>query len=108
MYQLRKGVENMASNQRFDFNQANNFKSQLEQEGSKIEADLTRMVSKVEGIRAWWSGGSEEAFIENFKQTKTKIVTSLNEVIGNYKTLVDSISTAKSDSDADIARQLRK
>lgn len=95
------------ANQKFDFNEANQLKTTLEREMGKVEADLKQMMTRVEGVRSWWSGGSEEAFIQNFKETKDKIVKSLNECLANYKTLVDQISTAKQESDAALARQLK-
>lgn len=95
------------ANQKFDFNEANTLKTKLSTEVGKVEADLKNMMTMVEGVRAWWSGGSEEAFIQNFRGTKDKIVKSLNECIADYQRLVDQISKAKQDSDADIARQLR-
>lgn len=95
------------ANQKFDFNEANQLKTKLKTEINKIEADLKQMMTNVEGVRAWWSGGSEEAFIQNFRGTKDKIVKSLNECIAEYQRLIDQISKAKQDSDADIARQLK-
>lgn len=95
------------ANQRFDFNEANALKNKLSSEANKLEGDLKNMMQQVEGVRNWWSGGSEEAFINNFKQTKDKIVKSLNECIADYQKLVDQISKAKQESDADIARQLK-
>jgi uncharacterized protein YukE len=101
-----KEVKRMAI-QKFDFAEANALKTKLSNEARKIEADLTKMTTQVEDIRKWWAGGSEEAFIQNFKDTKVKIVKSLNECIGNYQKLIDQVSKAKQDSDAEIARQLR-
>ena len=95
------------ANQKFDFNEANNLKTKLEKEMSKVEADLNQMANMVEGVRSWWSGGSETAFIENFKGTKAKIVKSLNDCIADYKKLVEQIAKAKQESDAAIAQQLR-
>ncbi len=98
----------MANLQKFDFNEANQLKSKLSSEINKVEADLKQMMTMVEGVKAWWSGGSEEAFINNFRQTKDKIVKSLNECIADYQKLVDQISKAKQEADADIARQLNR
>lgn len=94
------------ANQRFDFDQATQLKVKLNAEADKLETELNQMMSQVEGVKEWWSGGSEIAFINNFKSTKEKIVKSLNECIDNYNKLVDQIAKAKRDSDADIARQL--
>ncbi|MDD2234885.1 MAG: hypothetical protein PHZ11_10175 [Desulfitobacteriaceae bacterium] len=95
------------ANQRFDFNEANRLKTQLTTEINKIESDLKHMMTMVEGVRNWWSGGSEEAFIQNFRGTKDKIEKSLNECIADYQRLIDQIARVKQESDADIARQLR-
>ncbi len=94
------------ANQKFDFNEANQLKSRLTTEINKVEADLKNMMTMVEGVRAWWSGGSEEAFIQNFKGTKDKIEKALNECISEYQRLIDQIARVKQESDADIARQL--
>ena len=96
------------ANQKFDFNEANQLKSKLSSEINKVESDLKQMMTMVEGVKAWWSGGSEDAFIQNFRQTKDKIVKSLNECIADYQKLVDQISKAKQEADADIARQLNR
>jgi uncharacterized protein YukE len=96
----------MANQQKFDFEKANALKTKLNQEQQKLENDLKGMVRQVEDVRQWWSGGSEEAFINNFKATKEKIVKSLSECIAGYNKLVDQVAKAKQDSDADLARQL--
>jgi uncharacterized protein YukE len=95
------------ANQKFDFNEAEQLKGRLSTEVQKIEADLNNMMTMVEGVRAWWSGGSEEAFIQNFSGTKGKIVTALNDCIMDYQKLIDQIARIKQESDASIASQLR-
>lgn len=95
------------TSQKFDFNEANQLKTRLSSEVSKLESDLKNMMRMVEGVRSWWSGGSEEAFIQNFRGTRDRIVKSLNDCMSEYQRLIDQISRAKQESDADIARQLR-
>ncbi|GGH11044.1 WXG100 family type VII secretion target [Paenibacillus segetis] len=97
----------MADQQKFDFNQAEQLKTKLQSEISKIEADLKRMTAQVEGVKSWWSGGSEEAFIGNFTTTKNQVVSSLNKWIEDYKILIGQIADIKRDSDADLASKLR-
>ncbi len=95
------------ANQKFDFNEANQLKTKLSTGIGRVEADLKQMMTMVEGVRGWWSGGSEEAFINNFRGTKDKIVKSLNECISDYQRLVDEIARVKQENDAAIARQLK-
>ncbi|WP_410771625.1 hypothetical protein [Fontibacillus sp. BL9] len=97
----------MANQQKFDFDQAEGLKTKLQSEIGKIEADLKRMTTMVEGCKSWWSGGSEEAFISNFQTTKAQVVTSLNKWIEDYKTLIGQIADVKRQSDADLASKLR-
>ncbi|WMT42046.1 hypothetical protein RE628_06310 [Paenibacillus sp. D2_2] len=96
-----------ANQQKFDFDQAKNLESKLQSEISKIEADLKKMATMVEGVRSWWSGGSEEAFISNFQTTKGEVVKSLNAWADDYKRLIQKIAEIKQQSDADLANQLR-
>lgn len=98
----------MAANQKFDFQQAEALKTKLQSEIVRIEGDLKRMTTMVEGVKSWWSGGSEDAFINNFRSTKDQVVTSLNKWIEEYKQLIQQISTIKAESDADLARQLNR
>lgn len=93
--------------QRFDFNQAESLKNTLQNEANKLSEDLNRMMQKVEGVRNWWQGGSEEAFIENFRNTKEQIVRSLNQVIEDYKMLIEKIKQAKQEAESSIAQQIR-
>jgi uncharacterized protein YukE len=98
----------MAVNQKFDFDRANQLKSTLTNGAGKLETDLKTMMQQVEGVREWWSGGSEQAFIENFRRTKLNIEKSLNQCIQEYNRLIGEIAQAKQQSDADIARQLNR
>lgn len=93
--------------QRFDFAEAERLKNTLKQEAQRLEADLRQLMGKVEGVRSWWSGGSEEAFIDHFRRTKDQIVASLNQVIEDYSVLIQKIADAKQQSDASLAQQLR-
>lgn len=96
-----------AANQKFDFGRATELQNTLQNEISKIESDLKRMASKVEGVTEWWSGGSEQAFIGNFQTTKEQVVKSLNTWINDYKKLIADIADIKQQSDADLASKLR-
>ncbi|GGG02769.1 hypothetical protein [Paenibacillus aceti] len=96
-----------ANQQKFDFQQAEALKTKLQSEIGKIDADLKRMATMVEGVKSWWSGGSEEAFIANFQTTKTQVSQSLNKWIEEYKVLIGKIAEIKQQSDADLANQLR-
>ncbi|MFP4697782.1 MAG: WXG100 family type VII secretion target [Eubacteriales bacterium] len=95
------------ANQKFDFGEADALKTKLGQGISQIEDDLKQMMGQVEGVKSWWAGGSEDAFIDNFRGTKDHIVKSLNEYLEDYNRLIESIKKAKSESDAAIASQLR-
>ncbi|GIO85887.1 hypothetical protein J25TS5_28190 [Paenibacillus faecis] len=97
----------MANQQKFDFDQAEGLKNKLQSEIAKIESDLKRMATMVEGVKSWWSGGSEEAFIANFQTTKGQVVTSLNKWIEDYKQLIGQIAEVKRQSDADLASKLK-
>jgi uncharacterized protein YukE len=103
-----KEENNMAADQKFNFSEASNLKGKLSTEVNNVETQLKQMMRMVEGVTSWWSGGSEKAFIENFRSTKDNIVTSLNKCIQDYKTLVDQIIAAKQESDTSIANQLNK
>lgn len=96
-----------SSAQRFDFDQANSLNGKLKSGATNLENELKRMMKDVEGVTNWWSGGSEQAFIQNFRTTKDKITTSLNQCLADYQKLVNDISKAKSDSDKAIADKLR-
>ncbi len=93
--------------QKFDFSQANALSSKLKTGAGNLETELKKMMREVEGVTAWWSGGSEQAFIQNFRTTKDKITTSLNQCLADYQKLVNDIATAKSDSDKAIADKLK-
>lgn len=97
----------MAGVQKFDFGEAERLKNTLKNEAQRLEESLNQTLRRVESVRSWWSGGSEEAFIENFRNTKNKIVQSLNQCIEEYNVLIQKIAEAKRDSDASIAQQLR-
>ena len=97
----------MAANQKFDFGRAKELQNTLQNEINKIESDLKRMASKVEGVTEWWSGGSEQSFIGNFQTTKTQVVKSLNTWINDYKKLIADIADIKQQSDADLASKLK-
>lgn len=98
----------MAATQKFDFGRADQLKNKLKNDVDRIGQELKSMMKDVEGVKEWWSGGSEDAFINNFKDTKDKINKSLNEVIADYQKLIDQIKTIKKDQDDDLARQLNK
>jgi len=95
------------ANQKFDFGRAEQLKSKLQSDVDKISQELQSMMKDVEGVKDWWSGGSEEAFIGNFKDTKDKINKSLNDVIADYKKLIGQIVDIKKQQDLDMANQLK-
>lgn len=98
----------MSSNQKFDFGRADQLKNKLQNDVDRIGEELKSMMKDVEGVKEWWSGGSEDAFIRNFRDTKDKINKSLNDVIADYKKLIEQIKNIKKDQDADLANQLNK
>lgn len=97
----------MAVQQKFDFGQADALKSKLKSEISKIESDLKNMAKQVEGVKSWWSGGSEDAFIGNFNTTKDQVVKSLNIWVEDYQKLIESIKQNKIESEQYLANQLK-
>lgn len=102
-----KGGEEKMVKQEFNFNEADTLKTTLKNEIDKIKSDLGRMEKKVESVTNWWKGGSEEAFIGNFKHTKNSVVTGLEQWLSDYQTLIDSIKRNKEESDKFLADQLR-
>jgi uncharacterized protein YukE len=94
--------------QTFDFGRASELRSQIKGKINDIDTTLNQIQTTVEGCREWWKGGSEEGFITNFKNTKTKIRKGLQDWLNEYEKLMKDVEKAKQDSDAALASALKK
>ena len=95
----------MASIQ-FDEGSADALKADLGKCIGEVNSSLDKMGNEVSNIKAWWKGGSEDGFIDNFNKTKKDIQTALNQCAEEYKQLVEKIKNIKKEAEMNIKKQL--
>jgi len=92
----------------FDEGKAEELKSQLKSEIESIKNVLNSIKQKVEAVRDWWKGGSEEGFIRNFNETQKKIIKQLEEWLKSYQDLMKQTVAAKREVEAAEKAALEK
>ena len=97
----------MAHNQRFDFDRAADLQTKLKGEINAITDRLNKTQNMVEGVREWWKGGSEEAFIKNFEATKREVVKGLEKWFEENRKLISEVAKVKEDQDAELRKAFR-
>ena len=97
----------MAQTQRFDFDRAADLQSKLKGEISAIIDTLNKTQNMVEGVREWWKGGSEEAFIRNFEKTKKEVIRGLEKWLEENRKFIGEVAKVKEDQDTELRRALR-
>jgi uncharacterized protein YukE len=95
-----------SNQQKFDFDQAKTLESKLMGEVGKIENTLNQTSKMVAGVRSWWTGGSEEGFINNFENTKKDVVKGLSQWLEEYKALIAKVAATKTEQDAALKNAL--
>ena len=71
-----------------------------------INGRLRSTQQKVEGVREWWKGGSEQGFIENFERTKTETETQLRKWLESYNQMMDKVIKVKQETQQELKRKL--
>ena len=94
-------------NQKFDFEQAKALQQKLKGRIETVDGMLNKMQTTVNGVRAWWKGGSEEGFIRNFETTRKQIRKGLQEWLRDYEKLTKDIATAQRKSEDDLTKALK-
>jgi uncharacterized protein YukE len=94
--------------QKFDESEANALKTKLNNEFNQVKHELENMTKTVEDVRSWWSGGSEEAFITHFKNTKKKVNKALTDCTEMYEKLVNEIVKAKQEQENSLKNSINK
>jgi len=95
-------------NLQFDFNQAEALRKQLTSNCGEIDSTLNEIKKDVDGVTAWWSGGSEKAFIENFGKTQVEIKKGLQEWLNEYDKLLGKVQDVKRETDRNLASAINK
>ncbi|GHU50695.1 hypothetical protein AGMMS49975_02240 [Clostridia bacterium] len=95
-----------ASNQQFDFSKATELQGKLKNEISSITDTLNKTQTMVEGVREWWKGGSEEAFIKNFENTKKDVIKGLDKWLAEYQKLIKDVAKTKEEQDNALKKAL--
>jgi len=96
----------MAANQQFDFGKARELEAKLKNEINSIKETLRQTKFKVESVREWWKGGSEEGFIRNFENTKKDVEKGLERWLDSYQKLIREVAITKEEQDAALKRAL--
>ncbi|MCL2664644.1 MAG: hypothetical protein FWE82_03450 [Defluviitaleaceae bacterium] len=94
--------------QAFDFARAAELRSQIKNKINDVDSTLNTIENTVESCRSWWTGGSEEGFIENFKNTKKKIRKGLDDWLKEYDKLMKEVEKYQSEKDAGLKKALKK
>jgi uncharacterized protein YukE len=95
------------NNPTFDFGEAKALEQTLIREIESIKQTLNKTETKVEACQAWWKGGSEQAFIENFKRTKTSVTNSLQQWLESYQRTMAEIARVKDGQERELAQKIR-
>lgn len=96
----------MATTQNFDFDKAAALRTQLKNKIEVIDQSLDDIQNTVNGVREWWTGGSEEGFIKNFTKTKEKIRKGLQEWLKDYENLMKEVEKEKAKADDELKKAL--
>jgi uncharacterized protein YukE len=98
----------MSNIQQFDYERARALEGELVSEIESINETLNRIqTTRVETVREWWRGGSEEAFIRNFESTKREVSRGLRQWLEEYKKIMRDVSRTKDDQEKALTRALR-
>ena len=81
--------------QKFDFDKAKKFENTLSKEIDAIVKTLNGIKEEVDGVRSWWKGGSEEAFIQNFERIKADLEKGLQQWLEEYQKLIEIVGWKK-------------
>jgi len=94
---------------KFDFDKAKALEATLVKEIDSINNTLNGIqTQKVEPVRDWWSGGSEEAFIKNFEKTKKDVSKNLQKWLEEYKKLIQDVAKVKKEQEDAVKKALSK
>ena len=96
----------MATIQHFDFGKAKELEAKLKNEINSIKETLNQTKVKVESVREWWKGGSEEGFIRNFENTKKDVEKGLERWLDSYQILIREVAMTKEEQDAALKKAL--
>jgi len=92
----------------FSIDKAMDLNNQLKSGVNDIERTLKTTQGKVEAVTDWWKGGSEQGFIENFRNTKNDVEKSLQQWLESYQTLMKEVVKAKQAVEQDLKNKLSK
>jgi len=97
----------MAENQQFDFERSQQLRSKITAEIASLDEALNKVQTKVESVREWWRGGSEEGFIRNFLSTRRDVRRGLDRWLKDYDRLVRDVERAKQEQERALEQALR-
>jgi len=97
------------TNLEFDFGKAKELEGVFIKEVDTIKTTLDGIqTQKVEPVREWWKGGSEESFIKNFERTKKDVMKSLQKWLEEYKKLIQDVAKVKEQQEKEVQKALNK
>ncbi|MDR0570750.1 MAG: hypothetical protein LBG71_05990 [Clostridiales Family XIII bacterium] len=94
------------ANQRFDFDRAAELQKNLKNEIASVMEALDRARALVEGCRAWWKGGSEDAFIKNFERTSKDAGKTLTKWLEGSAKELGGVAAVKKEQEGDLKKVL--